>query len=96
MSAKILEFVSRSEQVRQRGWRNYAHWKRITKGLELFGPEERHRLFQQQAEHERTDRAWVQQHHPIGEGAIVLPFSAPILPLSARTSCASATAKTCK
>jgi hypothetical protein len=94
--AKILQFVSRGEQVRIRGWRNYAHWKSITKGLELFGPEERHRLFRQQAEHERADRAWIQRHHPMAEGAIVLPFSTPILPLSAGTSRASATVTTCR
>ena len=74
MPAKILPFVSRNEQVRLRGMRNYAHWKRIMKGLEAFGPAERNRLFQRQAEDEAKDRAWVQRHHPLPEGGVVLSF----------------------
>ena len=74
MSAKILPFVSRSEQVRQRGMDNYSRWKRITKGLEPFGLAERSRLFRRQAEDEAKDRAWVQRHHPLPEGGIVLSF----------------------
>jgi hypothetical protein len=50
MSAKILQFVSRGEQLRLRGMRNFSHWHSITKGLEPFGPAERKRLFQRQAE----------------------------------------------
>jgi hypothetical protein len=76
MSAKILQFVSRSEQLRLRGMRNFSHWHLITKGLEPFGPTERKRLFQQQAEDEAKDRAWVQRHHPLGALAAVLPFTA--------------------
>jgi hypothetical protein len=74
MPAKILQFVSRSEQVPQRGMANYSHWKRITKGLEPFGPAERSRLFRRQAEDEAKDRAWAQRHHPLPEGGIVLSF----------------------
>ena len=74
MSAKILPFVSRSDQVRQRGMDNYSHWKRITKGLEPFGPVERSRLFRRQAEDEAKDREWAQRHHPLPEGGIVLSF----------------------
>ena len=75
MAAKILKFVSRSDQVRQRGMDNYSRWKRITKGLESFGPAERHRLFRRQAEDEAKDREWAQRHHPVAETAVVLPFS---------------------
>jgi hypothetical protein len=56
MSPKILQFVSRSEQLRLRGMRNFSHWHSITKGLEPFGPAERHRLFLQQAVDEATAR----------------------------------------
>ena len=38
MSATILQFFSRGEQLRKRGMDNYSHWKRITKGLQPFGP----------------------------------------------------------
>jgi hypothetical protein len=38
MSAKILQFVSRAEQLRLRGMRNFSHWHSITKGFEPFGP----------------------------------------------------------
>jgi hypothetical protein len=75
MPAKILQFVSRSEQLRLRGMRNFSHWHSITKGLEPFGPAERHRLFLRQAEDEATDRAWVQRHHPLAGRAVVLPFT---------------------
>jgi hypothetical protein len=71
MAAKNLQFVSRSEQVRQRGMDNYCHWKRITKGLEPFGPAERLRLFRRQAEDEAKDRAWAMRHAP-GPGQAVL------------------------
>lgn len=74
MSAKILKFISRKEQVRQRGMHNYCHWKRVTKGLEPFGPAERRRLFLRQAEDEVKDRSWVQRHHPLAEGGVVLSF----------------------
>ena len=78
MPAKILPFVSRSEQLRLRGMRNFSHWHRITKGLEPFGPAARKRLFQRQAEDEAKDRAWVQRHHPLGVPAVVLPFTARV------------------
>lgn len=74
--ATVLTFVSRAEQIRLRGQRNFSHWHRITKGLEPFGPAERKRLFQRQAEDEAKDRAWVQRHHPLSEGAVVLRFRA--------------------
>ena len=75
MPAKILQFISRREQVRQRGARNYARWMRITKGLEAYGPKERHRIFQQQAEEERKDRAWAIRHAPGPGSAVILAFS---------------------
>lgn len=74
MPAKIFPFVSRREQLRLRGMRNFSHWLRITKGLEPFGPAERKRLFRRQAEDEAKDRAWVQRHHPLPEGGVVLSF----------------------
>jgi hypothetical protein len=75
MPAKILRFVSRSEQLRLRGMRNFTHWNRVKFGLEPFGPAERHRLFLRQAEDEAKDRAWAQRHHPLAEAAVVLPFT---------------------
>jgi len=72
--SKLLTFVSRGEQVRQRGMDNYSRWKRITNGLEPFGPAERSRLFRRQAEDEAKDRSWVQRHHPLADGAVVLSF----------------------
>ena len=76
MPAKILQFVSRTEQVRLRGMRNFSHWHRITKGLEPFGPADRRRLFRRQAEDDAKDRAWVQRHHPLATPAVVVPFTA--------------------
>jgi len=72
--ATVLTFVSRGEQLRLRGQRNFSHWHRITKGLEPFGPAERKRLFQRQAEDEAKDRAWAQRHHPLQGGGIVVLF----------------------
>src|SRR5262249_49707798 len=74
--ATILKFVSRGEQLRLRGMRNFAHWNRIRLGQEPFGPNERSRLFHRQAEDEAKDRAWVQRHHPLPESANVLRFPA--------------------
>jgi len=83
MPAKILPFVSRSEQLRLRGQRNFSHWHSITKGFEPFGPEERHRLFLRQADDEAKDRAWAQRHHPLPEGGVVISFQTrePRLPI---------------
>jgi hypothetical protein len=86
MSAKILTFVSRGEQVRLRGMDNYSRWKRITKGLEPFGPAERARLFRRQADDEAKDRAWVQRHHPVPEGAVVLLFRRSLQTVSSELS----------
>ena len=58
MAAQIFQFISRGEQVRRRGARNYDRWKRITKGLEPYGPRDRHRIAQEHADNERKDRAW--------------------------------------
>jgi hypothetical protein len=74
MAATIARFVSRGEQVRLRGMRNYARWMAGVKGHEFPGPAERKRRQQQQAEDEANDRAWVQRHHPRPGGAVVLPF----------------------
>jgi hypothetical protein len=74
MADTIFRFVSRGEQVRLRGLRNYAHWLRITKGHETLSPAARKRLFEQQAEDEAKDREWVQRHHPLPGGGVVLPF----------------------
>jgi hypothetical protein len=71
---ELLTFVSRGEQVRQRGMDSYSRWKRITKGLEPFGPAERSRLFRRQAEDEAKDRTWAQRHHPLPEGGVVISF----------------------
>jgi hypothetical protein len=74
VSARILQFVSRREQVRQRGAENYARWKRITKGLESYGPRERHRTLQQHAENEAKDREWAIRHAPGPDGAVIHAF----------------------
>ena len=75
MTARVLQFVSRAEQVRLRGMENYARWNRIIKGLEPYGPRERHRIFRQHDENERKDREWAMRHAPIPSGARVLVFS---------------------
>jgi hypothetical protein len=75
MSAKILQFISRAEQLQRRGRASFDRWHRINNGLEPFGPHERHRIFQQHAENERKDREWAMRHAPGPDGAVVLPFS---------------------
>jgi hypothetical protein len=74
MSAAILQFISRGEQLRKRGMDNYSHWKRITKKLEPFGPAERHRLHQRNVENESRDREWAMKHAPGPDGAKLLSF----------------------
>jgi hypothetical protein len=74
--ATVLKFISRGEQVRLRGLRNFAQWNRIRLGIDPFGPDERSRLFHRQAKDEAKDRTWAQRHHPLPEGSVVLPFTA--------------------
>jgi hypothetical protein len=71
-----LEFSPSSQELTNYdGMENYARWKRITKGLEPYGPQERHRMFRQHTENERKDREWAMRHSPIPGGATMLMFS---------------------
>jgi hypothetical protein len=72
MPAKILVFISRSEQLRLRGMRNWGRF--LTRRGPYSSPdaEERAVLQKEQAEDARRDWEWAQRHGPQDGGAIVL------------------------
>ena len=70
--ARVLRFVSRAEQRRLRGQRNYSRYMRITKGLvDADGPE-RAQWHRESAEESVRDAEWKRRHDPVPGGARVL------------------------
>jgi hypothetical protein len=74
MSAKILQFVSRSEQLRLRGQRNYSRYMLFTKKfVEADGPE-RAEWHRETAAESKRDAEWNRRHGPVPSGASVLQW----------------------
>jgi hypothetical protein len=74
MPAKILQFISRAEQLRLRGIRNYSRYMQLTKGLIAPDDAERVRWQRESAEEASRDAEWQQRHGVVSEGAVVLAF----------------------
>jgi hypothetical protein len=74
MSAKILQFVSRSEQVRLRGQRNYSRYMLVTKGFVAGDSRERAQWQKEYAEEARRDAEWNRRHGPVPGGPSVLQW----------------------
>ena len=72
MPAKILPFVSRSEQLRLRGMRNYSRYMLIVKGFVAGDSLERAQWQKEYAEEARRDAEWNRRHGPVPGGASVL------------------------
>ena len=72
MSAKILSFVSRSEQLRLRGQRNYSRYMLVTKRFVAGDSLERAQWQKESAEEARFDAEWNRRHGPVTGGASVL------------------------
>jgi hypothetical protein len=74
MSAKIIKFVSRSEQLRLRGQRNYSRYMLVTKGFVAGDSLERAQWQKEDARESKRDAEWKRRHGPIPGGASVLQW----------------------
>ena len=74
MSVKVIQFVSRSEQLRLRGQRNYNRYMLVTKKfVEANGPE-RAEWHREAAAESKRDADWNHHHGPVSGGASVLQW----------------------
>jgi hypothetical protein len=74
MTARIVRFISRAEQLRLRGNRNFGRYKRLTHGLvEPDGPE-RLQWQRESADEEIRDAEWNLRHGRVEGGAEILRF----------------------
>jgi len=74
MPATILPFVSRSEQLRLRGMRNYSRYMLVTKRFVAGDSLERAQWQKEYAEEARRDADWNRRHGPVPGGASVLQW----------------------
>jgi hypothetical protein len=89
MPAEILRFISRAEQLRLRGSRNYSRYMMLTKGLIAPDSPERLSWQGQSAEESIRDVEWQRRHCPRPGGAVVLsiliePLLRPLASKAAR------------
>ena len=74
MTSRIVRFISRTEQLRLRGNRNFGRYKSLTHGLvEPDGPERR-QWQQESADEDIRDIEWNLRHGKIDGGAKILRF----------------------
>ena len=74
MTARIVRFISRTEQLRLRGNRNFGRYKSLTHGLvEPDGPERR-QWQRESADEDIRDIEWNRRHGKIEGGAKILRF----------------------
>lgn len=71
---QILAFVSRAEQLRLRGQRNYSRYMLVTKGFVAGDSLERAQWQKESAEEARYDADWNHRHGPVPGGASVLQW----------------------
>lgn len=64
MPAKILPFVSRSEQLRLRSWRDYSRYMLVVKGFVAADSLERAQWQKEYAKDARRDAEWKLRHGP--------------------------------
>ena len=70
--SQVLKFVSRAQQLRLRGSRNYSRYMRITKGfVDPDGPE-RAQWQKEDAQETAQDAEWNRRHGPVPGGAAIL------------------------
>ena len=73
-NATVLTFLSRAEQVRLRGQRNYSRYMFVVKGfVDPDGPERR-QWQKEAAEDSVRDAEWNHRHGPVPEGARILQW----------------------
>jgi hypothetical protein len=74
VDSRVLQFVSRADQLQLRGHRNYSRWKLLTKGFVAADSPERGQWQRESAEESQRDVAWNRRHGPIPGGASILPW----------------------
>lgn len=71
-TATIVKFVSRVEQLRLRGMRNYNRYMLFNKGFVAADGPERRQWEKESAEESVRDAAWSRRHGPVPGGAAIL------------------------
>jgi hypothetical protein len=74
MPEKILKFISRADQLRLRGARNYSRYMKLTKGLIAPDDPERVRWQRESAEEASRDAEWHWRHGGVPAGATLIDF----------------------
>jgi hypothetical protein len=72
--SRVPRFVSRADQLRLRGQRNFDRWMMVTKKFVAADSPERIRWQTESAEESQRDVAWNRRHGPIRDGATILPW----------------------
>jgi hypothetical protein len=70
---QLLKFVSRADQLRLRGQRNYGRWKMLMYNFVAANGPERVQWQKEDADESRRDADWNRRHGPIPGGASILP-----------------------
>jgi hypothetical protein len=74
VASDILKFVSRADQLRLRGQRNYNRYMLVTKKFIAADSPERVRWQRESAEESQRDVGWNRRHGPIPGAATILPW----------------------
>jgi hypothetical protein len=72
LDPRVLQFISRADQLQLRGQRNYSRWKLLTKGFVAADSPERVQWEKKSDEDSRRDAAWNRRHGPVPGGAAIL------------------------
>lgn len=74
MALQTVRFVSRADQLRLRGQRNYSRYMLIVKGFVAGDSLERSQWQKEDAEDARRDAEWKRRHGPVTGVARILPW----------------------
>jgi len=74
VTSHVLKFVSRADQLRLRGQRNYDRYMRVVKNYVAIDSPGHVQWQRESAEESERDAAWNSSHGPIPGGASILPW----------------------
>jgi hypothetical protein len=74
MTSTLFQFISRAEQLRLRGQRNFSRYKLITKGFVAADSLERAQWQREDAQESKRDAEWNRRHGPVPGGAAILQW----------------------
>jgi hypothetical protein len=74
MPAIVLRFISRAEQLRLRGQRNYSRYMFVVKGFVAEDSIERAQWQKESALESKWDAEWNRRHGPVPGGASILQW----------------------